>query len=197
MNPGVVAAWIDFGVRCLVAGAFALSAVVALTHWAVRSGKLQPFSGWARFVRGWSDPLLRPIERRVVRAGGNPQTAPTWLVALTVVGGLGLIALVRWLIGFIFGLIALSAAPSGYLLPTLVSYTFSLLIGALMVRVIGSWFGLGPHNRFMRIFYILTDWLVEPLQRVIPTVGMFDISPLVAYLVLSFARTLVLNAFWG
>ncbi|MES2305443.1 MAG: YggT family protein [Gemmatimonadota bacterium] len=197
MNPGIVAAYIDLGVRLFVAGAFALSAVVALTHWAVRSGKLQPFSGWPRFVRGWSDPLLKPVEKRLVRAGGNPQSAPLWLVGLTVLGGLALISLVRWLIGFIFGLLALASNPAGLLLPTIVHYTFSLLIGALMVRVIGSWFGLGPHNRFMRIFYILTDWLVEPLQRVLPNVGMFDISPLVAYLVLSLARTLVLNAFWG
>lgn len=197
MNPGLVASYIDLGVRLLVAGAFALAVIVAVTHWAVRAGTLQPFGAWPRFIRGWSDPILKPIERRVVRAGGNPQSAPNWLAALTVLGGLALIAVVRWLIGFIFGMISLASSPAGLLLPTLVHYTFSLLIGALMIRVIGSWFGIGPYNRFMRIFYILTDWLVEPLQRVLPTFGVIDISPLVAYLVLSFARSLVLNAFWG
>lgn len=197
MSLNEIAGWIDLGVRLLVAGAFVLALVVAATHWAVRSNKLQPFGAWPRFVRGWSDPILRPIERRVVHAGGNPQSAPGWLLGLAVLGGLALISLVRWLLGFILGMIALAANPSGLLLPTLVAYTFSILIASLMIRVIGSWFGIGPHNRFMRIFYILTDWLVEPLQRVLPTVGPFDISPIVAYLVLSFARTLVLNAFWG
>lgn len=196
MNPGQLIAWIDLGVRIAVAGAFLLSAIIALTHWAVRTNKLQPFGAWPRFVRGWSDPLLKPIERRLARAGGNPQSAPLWLVGLSVLGGLALISLVRWVIGFIFNLIALSANPGGLLAPTVVHYGFSLLIAALMIRVIGSWFGLGPHHRFMRIFYVLTDWLVEPLQRVLPTMGPFDISPLIAYLVLSFARTLVLNAFW-
>ncbi|MES2123571.1 MAG: YggT family protein [Gemmatimonadota bacterium] len=197
MSLGELAGWIDLGVRLIVAGAFVLAAVVAATHWAVRSDKLQPFGAWPRFVRGWSDPVLRPIERRVVRAGGNPQSAPVWLLGLAVVGGLALISLVRWLLGFILGMISLAANPRGLLLPTLVAYTFSILIASLMIRVIGSWFGIGPHNRFMRIFYVLTDWLVEPLQRVLPTVGPFDISPIVAYLVLSFARTLILNAFWG
>jgi len=192
-----VASWIDLGVRLLVAGAFVLSLIVALTHWAVRSNKLQPFGAWPRFVRGWSDPILQPIERRLARAGGNPQSAPSWLVGLAVLGGLALISLVRWLLGFILGMIYLASNPRGLLAPTLVGYTFSLLIGALMIRVIGSWFGIGPHNRVMRIFYILTDWLVEPLQRVLPTMGPFDLSPLVAYFVLSFARTLVLRAFWG
>ena len=197
MSLGQLAIWIDLGVRLLVAGAFVLAVVVALTHWAVRTTKLQPFGAWPRFVRGWSDPVLQPIERRLARGGGNPQSAPAWLVGLVVVGGLGLISLVSWVLGFILGLIALSASPAGMLLPTLVSYAFSLLIGALMIRVIGSWFGVGPNNRIMRIFYVLTDWLVEPLQRVLPTMGPFDISPIVAYLVLSFVRTLVLNAFWG
>ena len=197
MSLGTVASWIDLGVRLFVAGAFVLSLVVALTHWAVRSNRLQPFGAWPRFVRGWSDPMLLPIERRLARAGGNPQSAPTWLVGLAVLGGLALISLVRWLLGFILGMLSLARNPSGILLPTLVSYTFSLLIGALMIRVIGSWFGIGPHTRGMRIIYVLTDWLVEPLQRVLPTMGPFDLSPLVAYFVLSFTRTLVLRAFWG
>ena len=197
MSLASVASWTDLGVRLFVAGAFVLSLIVALTHWAVRSNKLQPFGAWPRFVRGWSDPILQPIERRLARGGGNPQSAPSWLVGLAVLGGLALISLVRWLMGFILGMISLASNPTGMLAPTLVSYTFSLLIGALMIRVIGSWFGIGPHNRVMRIFYVLTDWLVEPLQRVLPTMGPFDISPLVAYFVLSFTRTLVLRAFWG
>lgn len=197
MSLGQVALWIDLGVRLLVAGAFVLSLIVALTHWAVRAKKLEPFGAWPRFVRGWSDPLLKPIERRLVRGGGNPQSAPSWLLGLAVLVGLALISLVRWILGFILGIIALAENPAGLLLPTVVSYGFSLLIGALMIRVIGSWFGIGPNNRVMRIFYILTDWLVEPLQRVLPTMGPFDFSPIVAYFILSFARTLVLNAFWG
>jgi YggT family protein len=197
VSLGTLASWIDLGVRLFVAGAFVLSLIVALTHWAVRSNKLQPFGAWPRFVRGWSDPILQPIERRLARGGGNPQSAPSWLVGLAVLGGLALISLVRWLMGFILGMISLASNPTGMLAPTLVSYTFSLLIGALMIRVIGSWFGIGPHNRVMRVFYVLTDWLVEPLQRVLPTMGPFDISPLVAYFVLSFTRTLVLRAFWG
>ena len=197
MSLGTLASWIDLGVRLFVAGAFVLSLIVALTHWAVGSNKLQPFGAWPRFVRGWSDPILQPIERRLTRGGGNPQSAPSWLVGLAVLGGLALISLVRWLMGFILGMISLASNPTGMLAPTLVSYTFSLLIGALMIRVIGSWFGIGPHNRVMRVFYVLTDWLVEPLQRVLPTMGPFDISPLVAYFVLSFTRTLVLRAFWG
>ena len=64
--------------RLLVGAAFVLGLVVALTHWLVREQKIPPFGAWARFVRKWSDPMLRPIERKLVGAGGNPQHA-SWL----------------------------------------------------------------------------------------------------------------------
>ena len=74
--------------RMGVFGAAALSGVVAVTNWAVSRGYLQPFGAWPRFVRRASDPLLRPIERKLLGAGGNPQSAPWWLFCIVLFGGL-------------------------------------------------------------------------------------------------------------
>lgn len=183
---------IVLGVRFLVAGAFVLSAIVAATHWAVRRGSLNAFGGWARVTRRWSDPLLRPIERRVVRSGGNPQDAPLWLVGVTVVGGLVVIGLVNWLIGFVYSLY--QSAQGGSLVVIALHYTFEVLRLAIMIRVLSSWFSLSPYSRFMRLINGLTDWLVEPIRRVLPPLGMFDFSPLVAYFVLYFAERLVMGS---
>lgn len=179
------------GARLLVAGAFVLSAIVALTHWAVRRGSINAFGAWARFVRRWGDPLLLPVERRLVRAGANPQDAPLWLVGVVVVGGLAFIALVDWLVGFIFT--AYQTASSGYLAVLLVHSVFELLKFAIMILVIASWLGLSPYSKFMRIVHGLTDWLVDPIRRVVPPLGMFDISPLVAYFVLYLVEQLVMR----
>jgi YggT family protein len=43
----------------------------------------------------------------------------------------------------------------------------------------------------MRPFYLLTDWIVEPLRRIIPPLGIFDISPLVAWLLVQLVVGLV------
>lgn len=180
-----------YGVRFLVAGAFVLSAIVALTHWAVRRQTLNAFGGWPRFVRGWSDPILRPLERRLVRSGANPQDAPLWLVGVTVVGGLVLIGLVNWLIDFAFTMV--ENARGGSLVVIVLHYTFALLRGSIWIRVIASWLSLSPYSRFMRFINGLTDWLVEPIRRVLPPLGMFDFSPLVAYFVLYFAEQLVMR----
>ena len=180
--------------RILVGAAFVLGVIVAVTHWLVREQKIAAFGAWARFVRGWSNPLLRPIEQRLVAAGGNPQHAPWWLLGVIVVAGLLLIELLRWLFGFVVGTaMAFDAGPGGMAVWAL-SLVFRILMFALLVRVISSWFGAGRYNKWVRWSYQLTDWLVEPLRRVLPPFGMLDLSPLAAYFILYLLRSLVMGA---
>ena len=73
-------------VRTIVILALAYASLVALTHWAVRSRRISPFGAWPRFMRRVSDPVLHPMERRVISAGGNPQSAPLWLLAVVIAG---------------------------------------------------------------------------------------------------------------
>jgi YggT family protein len=70
---------------------------------------------------------------------------------------------------------------------------FSLLMAAILVRVIASWFGISPYSRWMRPVMALTDWLIDPIRRLMPPVGMIDLSPMVAWLVLWIARGVVLR----
>src|SRR5690242_2148042 len=96
----MVFAYLILASRVVVVVALVYAAIVALTHWAVRGRRLSPFGRWPRLVRQASDPLLRPLERRILRSGGNPQDAPLWLVGIAIVGGLLLVSLVQWLAGF-------------------------------------------------------------------------------------------------
>src|SRR3954452_25449741 len=88
-------------VRALVVLALAYASIVALTHWAVRKQRIEAFGAWARFVRRLSDPVLRPLERRVIKAGGNPQNAPYWLLGIVIGLGLVLLSFTLWLIELI------------------------------------------------------------------------------------------------
>jgi YggT family protein len=191
----VIAAVLIDVVRWLVVAGLAYSAVVALTHWAVRSKKLSPFGAWPRTVRRLSDPVLQPIERRLVRAGGLPQSAPYWLLAIVVIGGLLLVSLVNWAIGFAYSLGTLAGAGPTVWLLTLLSWTFTVLRVALLVRVIASWFGISQYAKWMRPIVLLTDWLLEPLRRVLPPFGPLDLSPLVAYFILWIAERIIIGAF--
>jgi YggT family protein len=186
-------ATLDLVARTLVVAALVYASAVALTHWAVRSRRITPFGAWPRFMRRASDPLLLPLERRIVRAGGSPQDAPLWLVGLVVAGGLLVLTLVHWLAGFVATLSYLSASGPRAWARFVVSTLFSVLMIALFVRVIASWFGVSPYRPWMRLATALTDWLIGPIRRLLPPVGMIDFSPLVAWLVLSLVRGLVLS----
>ena len=184
---------LDTVVRGIVLVALALSVIVALTHWAVRNRRIKPFGVWPRFVRRVSDPVLLPLERRVIQAGGSPQNAPLWLLGLVIGGGLLLLSLTQWLIGTAASLMLLIYGGPQVWIRVLVSAVFTLLMTAILIRVIGSWLGIGPYRKWMRPFYLLTDWLIDPLRRILPPMGMFDFSPMVAWLVLYVVRGFVMG----
>jgi YggT family protein len=180
-------------VRTIVILALAYASLVALTHWAVRSRRISPFGAWPRFMRRVSDPVLQPMERRVVSAGGNPQSAPLWLLAVVIAGGLVLMSLTGWVIDALARLSWMAQSGPRFWLQTLVSLFFTVLMTAILIRVIASWFGIGPYRRWMRPIMALTNWLIDPIRRILPPFGMFDFSPMVAWLVLYLVRGFVLG----
>jgi YggT family protein len=193
MSFASVAAVVDLVARALAIGLVVVAGAVAATHWAVRRRAIAPFSGWSRTVRNLSDPLLRPIERRLARTGGNPQDGTYWLLGLAVVAGLLLISGVRWLLGLIQTLVGLSAAGPRAWASVVIGWIFSILVAAIFIRVIASWFGVSQSSRWMRPVMWLTEWLIGPIRRLLPRTGFIDWSPLVAYLVLLLLRGLILR----
>ena len=184
---------VDTAVRILVIVALVYACLVALTHWAVRNRRINPFGAWPRLVRRTSDSLLLRLERRIIASGGNPQNASLWLVGLVIAAGLVLLSLTHWLIGIAAGLtIAAQSGPRVWV-RMLVNAVFTILMAALLIRVIASWFGIGPYRTWMRPIVALTSWLIDPIRRILPPVGMFDFSPMVAWLVLYVARGFVLG----
>src|SRR5258705_8043930 len=85
--------------RYTVFGLVVLAAVVALGSWLIRTRKVSPFGVLGRTLRSVTDPIVRPVERRLVRMGGNPIHAGGWLVVITAVGGIVFLSLTGWLIG--------------------------------------------------------------------------------------------------
>jgi len=179
------------GIRYAVAVVFFLTCVIALVYWAVRRGKLEPFGAVARATRRLADPVMIPLERRVIRWGGNPQDAPLWLIGIVLVIGLVLLSFLKWLFGIILYMNALSGAGPRAWIGFGLDLAYFVVVGALFLRVIGSWIGIGRYNRWMRFAYALTDWLVEPIRRMLPGFGMIDFSPIVAWLVIYILRNFV------
>jgi YggT family protein len=165
-------------------------AVVCGLDWAVRTRRISPFSRTARILRGRVDPLVAPIERVVVRAGGTPAAAPWWALVALVVGGIALLGVLDLLADVLFQVVVIGQQPS-QAPRILLSWGFSVLRLALLVRVLSSWLPISPYSRWIRWSYVLTDWMIIPLRRLIPTIGMIDITPIVAWFGLSLLQRLL------
>jgi YggT family protein len=170
--------------RYVVFAAFAGSALVALAAWLVRTRRISPFGAPGRLLRAATDPLIRPVETRLVRAGGNPVHAGWWLAVGVAAAGVVLLAAWSWVAEVAYGIIAGFSAGPRYAMVVVVQLAYRILVAALVVRVLASWFGYHRYTRWLRPAYALTDWVVEPIRRVIPPFGALDWSPLAAWLVL-------------
>ncbi len=193
----VLVAVFDVVERFLRPGLFGFAVVlgaVALVDWMVRTRRVNAFSPIARFSREKISPLFRPMEQRIVRAGGNPQTAPWWTLVAAVVGGIVLLSLLGFVRDqLVMGMAAAQGGAAGIVF-ILARWTFMVLRLALMVRVISSWVQVSPYSKWVRWAVVLSEPILAPLRRVIPPLGMMDISPIVAFFGLSLLESLVLGA---
>src|SRR6266540_2338980 len=87
---------------------------------------------------------------------------------------------------------ALAAGPRGAIALAIVAL-YNVLFVALVLRVVASWFGFFRYARWMRPVYALTDWLVEPIRRLLPPMGALDWSPLLAWLALWALQRMLLS----
>jgi YggT family protein len=60
----------------------------------------------------------------------------------------------------------------------------NILSFAVFLRAILSWFPISPNSSLVVILVQITEPILAPLRRVIPLIGMMDITPLVAIVLL-------------
>ena len=172
------------GVRVALLYAAIAVAVVCAVDWAVRTRRISPFSRTARFFRTRVDPLMEPVERVILRAGGTPSSAAWWTLVGLILFGILLITLLQFVGGILAQVVFGINEPRSIPL-LLVSWAFSVLRLALLVHVISSWLPISPYSKWIRWSYVLTEWMIAPLRRIIPLIGMIDITPIVAWFLLN------------
>jgi len=186
----------DVGMQVLKTALLAAAAVLALicvVDWAVRTRRISPFNAVARFFRTSVDPFIAPVERKVVRAGGTPASAPLWTLVAVVVGGIIIISILDFIRIEIGRATYYSSQGSAGIFRLLVSWTFSILKIALLVRVVSSWLPISPYSKWISWSFRLSEPILAPLRRVVPTLGAFDITPIIAYFLLGLIQSFLLR----
>jgi YggT family protein len=69
------------------------------------------------------------------------------------------------------------------------TYTFAYILLAILqfaiiLRALMSWFNPSMENPIVRLVIEITEPILAPLRRIVPRIGMIDITPIVAILLM-------------
>jgi YggT family protein len=144
-----------------------------------------PFGKIALLTRRLTDPIVAPIRRGLIGFGIDPKFSPLVTILITILLGWFVLQLTasiaNTILGILFSIKTQAVVPIfGYVLYGMVNF-YVLLI---FIRIIFSWAMISYSNRVMRVLVNATEPMLGPLRRIIPPLGMFDISPIVAFIIL-------------
>ena len=171
--------------------------LVILIRLLANAANPNPFGRTWLTIRRLTDPLILPVRRALLGFRVDPKYAPLVTILVTILLGWFLLQLVSSLSNTVAGVLLsiqrqAGVAMLGYVIYGLLSF-YSLLI---FLRIAFSWISSGYANRLTRFLIQATEPLLAPLRRMVPLVGAFDISPIVAFMIVwvlqaAVARTLL------
>jgi len=159
--------------------------VLVLLRWIFLS--VQPI-GWLSFyIRRLTDPMIWPIAQMMP---ANANAAPLFLVLGTLISAYFLKSLTDDVARSLLGV--LSGISDGALLQIVgwVLYgVVAILLVLIVARIVFSWIPFMRDGKLMWTLNNLTEPIMAPFRRLIPPLGMFDLSPIILIFLLNFAQS--------
>lgn len=183
-------------VRLILWGGFLLFFLLMLLRMIFNYTDPNPFGKIGRFgfrIRKLTEKFVYPAARLFALYRIDTRLAPlvTILIALIVTY---FTVNIFWNVCFVVDGLALgviSGNPKvfiGFVLYGLLS----VLILFVFIRFLASWFVFAP-NTFLGFVRRVTDPIMNPVERIIPRVGIFDISAMLVLILIGFLQGIVVN----
>ena len=83
------------------------------------------------------------------------------------------------------------------LLVYFVDVFFTLLSLAILARVLLSWVRVSSYHPAVDFLYRITEPILAPLRRAIPPIGMIDISPVIALILVQIVQQILVAIIRG
>lgn len=163
--------------------------VLMVLRWVCLS--IQPF-GWASYyVRRATDPLIWPIEQVMP---GNQSSVPLLLILGVLMGAFFFKWLTDDLIKAVLGLLhSLSSGMPLQMIGWLLYGAVAILLVLIVARIVFSWLPFMRDGKLMWTLYKLTEPIMGPFRNMIPSIGMFDLSPILLIFLLQFAQSAIVR----
>lgn len=139
----------------------------------------------SQFIVTVTNPPLKPLRRVIPGMMGIDMASVLLMLVLQMIE----IVLISALYGTVPGLAGLMLISFGKLLQMAI-YIFMF---ALFARIIIGWVNPHLYNHATVLLASLTDFMMVPARRIIPPVGMLDLSPIVLFLLLGLALRLIVQ----
>ena len=139
----------------------------------------------AQAILKLTSPVVVPL-RRIVPPIGRIDTA-TVLVAF-IIQYVTIVVVLMIMGSFALATFAQIAITS---VVNLLLLVLNLFIFAILIRVVLSWISPGGYNPILAVIHSLTDPVLRPFQRLLPSMGGLDLSPLFAMILLSALRIII------
>lgn len=149
----------------------------------------------SQFIVKLTTPPLRLL-RRVIPSVSGQDTAAMVLCIVLIYGKFLLMRLLSIPVVQIGGVMAPISGVSYagllvFCIADLIALTLTVFLVAVIIRVILSWVSPGQYNPVIGLVHKLSDPVLKPIRRLIPSLGGLDLSPLFATLLLLVAKMLI------
>jgi len=157
---------------------------------------LNPFAWTSRTSRRLSEPIMIPMRGGLRGIGVNPKYAPVVVILITLLVGVFVLQMVTITAVSIAGVIeSVRIGAFFWVLGFILYGLLSIYAPLIIIRVIFSIAMLSYSYRIMRFLVGITEPLLGPLRRVVPVLGRFDVSPIVALLIVWVCQAAVVSIF--
>ncbi len=124
-----------------------------------------------------TNPALLPLRKIIPGWGGIDVAAIVLAILLTMIE----YALLLIMHGGVVGVVSLALLS----LAMVLKLSIYIFIGCIFVLVIFSWVNPNPHNPIIPLIHQLCRPVLAPFQRIIPSLGGLDLSPIIAIITLN------------
>ena len=75
----------------------------------------------------------------------------------------------------------------------IISAILTILTWIIVIRALISWVNPDPYNQIVQFLYRVTEPILIPIRRILPAMGGFDLSPIVALVGIMFIRSFLVQ----
>ena len=175
---------VKYGLAAIVVAAVGLILLRSLFNYL----DVNPFNWSVLTVRRLTEPVIKPVRWMLISFRIEPRVAPFIAMVLILVFGYLMFMLAENILNTVAGILYAFSRPWAGAPAAIIGYVIFGFLGLytlmIFLRILVTYLTTGYGNRWIRFLFRSTEPLLAPLRRLIPTVGMFDISPIVAFIIL-------------